>query len=330
MLKKMLAGWLAAALIAAPALAEAYQGISIARNTIAICAAASGVVEKVNMLAGACVTEGECLAEVRSERIYASQDGYIARIHGHAGDEMDGSVLEISPVSRYTIYCTAAEGYNSVQGRLLHAGETLYMRCTSNGTHQGFGRVYSIDGESYMLEALGGEFYVGETVYLYRDADYRYSQLVGTGTVVSHDPEIYSSSGRIISMYVEEGEYVERGELLYEVIAGEDQKTLASADGIITDCNVQAGDSVEQGQVIGHLALTTDICVAIQADETAAAQISPGDSAALIYADDDQERLIPGEVIEISRVAGEDGYTFYIAPETMPARLGMTVSVRID
>lgn len=329
MWKKMLAGWLAAAMLAAPALAEAYQGTSVARETIAICAAASGVLEEVNMLAGDCAAAGECLAKLRSEKIYASQDGYIARIHAQAGDEADGSVVEISPVSRYTIYCTAAEGYNSTQGRLLHAGETLYMRCTSNGTHQGFGRVYAIDGESYMVEALGGEFYVGETVYLYRDADFRYAQLVGSGTVVSHDPEIYASEGRVTAMHVAQGEYVERGELLYEVIAGEDINTVAPVSGIITDCNVRAGDTVEQGQIIGHLALQSDICISIQVDESASAQISAGDSAALIYADDDQERLIPGEVIEISRVAGEDGYAVYIAPETPPARLGMTVSVRI-
>lgn len=148
----------------------------------------------------------------------------------------------------------------------MHAGETLYMRCTSNGTHQGFDRVYSIDGESYMVEALGGKFYVGETVYLYRDADFRYAQLVGSGTVVFYDPEIYSSKGRITAMHVAQGEYVERGELLYEVIAGEDINTVAPASGIITDCNVQAG---------------------------------------------------------------ENGYAVYIAPETPPARLDMTVSVRI-
>ena len=75
---------------------------------------------------------------------------------------MDGTVLEISPTSRYTVYCTVDGAYGDPETELVHTGEQLYLRCTANGTHRAVGVVTSIDGAEIELPTaleLGGSVY---------------------------------------------------------------------------------------------------------------------------------------------------------------------------
>ncbi|MBP3409908.1 MAG: HlyD family efflux transporter periplasmic adaptor subunit [Clostridia bacterium] len=329
MMKRMISTVLALLMTAAPAVAEAFTGTTIARSTMAVAAEADGVLDELYIQPGSAVQAGEVIGRLRTTKVFADQNGTVARIHAKEGKETQGTVLEIAPVSRYTIHCTADSAYDSISSNLVHCGETLYMKCTVNGTHQGTGRVYSIDGSTYMMEATGGEFYVGETVYIYRDAEYAYKCLVGTGTVVSSATETYESEGRITAIHVSEGEYVEKGELLYEVIDGESIEITAPVDGIITACET-AGANVVSGQLAASLAPYDEICIAVQLEEDQISQISVGDSAALVYSCYAEERLIPGTVTEISSVAQDGSYTATILPQEAPAQIGLTVEVRID
>lgn len=297
---------------------------------MSITANAGGVIDELYVRPGSYVKEGEIIARLRTTKVFATQNGTVARIYAEEGKEIQGTVLEIAPVSRYTIHCTSDEAYDSISANLVHCGETLYMKCTANGTHQGSGRVYSIDSETYMVEAAAGEFYVGETVYLYRDPDYTYKKLVGIGTVVSSATESYESEGKITAIHVSEGEYVEKGELLYEVINGEYTEIIAPADGIITACGTENGAAVENGQLVAEYAFSSDILISIQADESSLAGISAGDEAAIIFASDTDEQRIPGTVIGISHLAETESYAVYIQAETMLPFLGMHATVHID
>ena len=330
MMKKTISAVLALLMICVPAMAEVFTGTTVARNTMNITAQAGGIIDELYIQPGSVVKEGEVIARLRTTKVFARQNGTVARIQAKEGKEIEGTVLEIAPVSRYTIHCTSDSAYDSISSNLVHCGETLYMKCTTNGTHQGSGRVYSIDGSTYMLEATGGEFYVGETVYLYRDAEYAYKQLVGTGTVVSSTTEAYESDGKITAIHVSEGEYVEKGELLYEVIEGENTEIIAPADGIVTACDVYCGSVVEDTQTIANLVSFDEIYVAIQGEEDQIGQISAGVSAALTYSCYEEERLVPGTVIETSNDAQDGIYTAYVDSEDMPAQLGLSVEVRID
>ena len=315
---------------AVPALAEVFTGTVAAGSTMAITADAGGVLEELYIQPGSVVREGDVVARLRTTKVFASQNGTVARIQAQEGKETEGTVLEIAPVSRYTIHCTSDEAYASVSSGLIHCGESLYVKCTANGTHQGRGRVYSIDNENYMLEATAGEFYVGETVYLYRDPDFSREQRVGIGTVVSSATEAYESAGRIAAIHVAEGEYVEKGELLYEVIDGEAAEIIAPADGIITACNVESGAAVENGQAIAEYAPGSELLVSIQVDEASIAGISAGDDVSVIYAGDADEARIPATVSSISHLPESESYTVFIQPEELPPYLGMHATVYID
>lgn len=327
--KRMAAILLALALPAGSALAEVYAGTVEARSTTALTADAGGVLEEMRVQPGSRVRSGEGIARVSTERVFATQDGTIARIQAEAGDDVQGAVLEISPLSRYTVYCTADGGYSSPGAGLLHCGERLYLYCTNNGTHQGSGIVTSIDGETYMVEATGGEFYVGETLYLYRDPQFRYKHLVGVGTVVTSDTEVYEAEGRLAALHVAEGEYVQRGELLYEIIDGDCAELAAPADGVIVECAAQEGERLQQGDVVARLAPEDEICVRIDVEETELDEIRIGDRAELLYASSPEEETAMGEVIEISRVLENGLCAVYIRPDEAPQYLGMNVSVRI-
>jgi len=330
MIKKTISTILALLMICVPAMAEVFTGTTVARNTMNITAQAGGIIDELYIQPGSVVKEGEVIARLRTTKVFATQNGTVARIHAEDGKEADGTVLEISPVSRYTIHCTSDSAYDSISSNLVHCGETLFMKCTTNGTHQGSGRVYSIDGSTYMVEATGGEFYIGETVYLYRDAEYAYKHLVGTGTVVSSATESYESEGRITAIHVSEGEYVEKGELLYEVIDGESAEIVAPEDGIITFCDADNGTAVEDGQSVANLVSYDEICISVQAEERQIGQISVGDSAALTYSFNADERLISGTVIEMFDVAQDGSYAIYISPDEIPLQLGLTVEIRMN
>lgn len=329
MLKKLLAGLLAMAFISAPALAEVYAGTTVATRTVPVTAEAAGVLQSLNAEIGMQVSRGDVLAEYRTEKVFASQDGTIARIQASEDEEISGTVLELRPVSRYTIHCTVDGAYDSVANGLVHSGEQLYVYCTANGTHRGTATVTQIDADVYLAEATGGTLYVGETVYLYRSDEFKSVYRVGKGTVVASDVEVYESEGKIAKLHVSQGEFVQRGELLYEIISGGEIQIEAPESGILTARAVSAGEEVQSGQALFAIAPLEDICVEIQADESAAARIRIGDSAALSYAADAEERLVPGEVISVSRIPEDGSYAVRIRPEEAPAYLGMTVAVRI-
>lgn len=330
MFKRTLIAVLLLLLCAPCALADVYTGATVAGETIVLTADSSAQVASVNVQAGASVSEGDVIASLRTTRVYARQDGVIARIQAAEGQEINGTALELQPVSRYDIYCTAAEAYASAATMLIHSGENLYLRCTVNGTHQGTATVTSIDGETYMAEATGGEFYNGETVYLYRDPEYAYASLVGIGTVVATETEVYQAEGRILKLHVQEGEYVERGELLYELIDGDSAEITAPISGLVSACSLQAGKRTNIGETIISIVPTESICIEIQMDEEAAAGLSIGDPALLNYACDPDETTCVGEVSAISSLSEDSCFTVTITPQTPPKYLGMSVSVQID
>ena len=317
--KKTLVLLLAALLPACGALAEVYTGQTVAAATLRVEAEDGEALLEAQVRPGAQVCAGDVLASLATTRVFAGQDGTAVRLRAAEGDRVDGAVLEIAPVSPYTVYCTVDGAYSSPETMLVHAGETLYARCTADGTHRAVGTVTRIDGDTYELCVTGGTLYIGETVYLYRDADFSSSQRTGIGTVVASETETYEAQGALLRLCVEEGAYVERGELLYEY-AAEGRDALASpVDGVVLEAD-------EGGFTLAPL---SEICVEVQVDEAIAARLQPGDAVTLVYAADPAEQSVSGTILDISRTVEDGLCTVRIAPEAAPERIGLTVEVRL-
>ena len=326
MLKKLTA-LLLALLLPAAALAEVYEGTTAAMGTVTVRSEAAGKVESLGATAGQRVAAGDTLMTLASEKAFATQDGTVSLVEADAGDDVDGNLMEIMPVERYQIHCTVSKAYQSATSTLIHSGETVYVRCTSDGTHRAIGVITLVDGEEYRVLTLGGALYIGETVYLYRDADFTLEQRVGIGTVVSNDTEVIKASGTLTRLCVQAGDAVERGQLLYELNGGSVE---APVSGIVTAVNAQVGDSVSEDQAAFEIVPDGMVCVEIQVEETEAAAIRAGGRAELTPALGDGAIVIGGTVTDVSRVAADGAYTVRVLPdEGYALPLGMSVTVRL-
>lgn len=327
MLKRLTALALAALLALMPAaLAEVHEGTTAALSTVTVLSAASGAVSELNARAGDRVEAGQALATLSASPTFATQDGTVSLINAREGEDVSGDCLELLPVNLYEIYCTVDKAYQSAGSTLVHSGETLYIKCTADGSHRAVGVVTAIDGEEYRVVTLGGELYVGETVYLYRDEDFTTAQRVGIGTVLSSDPEVYRAEGTVTRMCVAEGDYVERGQLLFTLGGGE---IVAPVDGILTALSLSPGDSVAEDQAVAEIVPADQICVELRVDEDAAARIRPGDEAELYFADR-PEVSVPGAVDSVAWIAADGEYAVRVLPDMDAAlSLGMSVSVRL-
>ena len=323
MRKKILALSLTLLFTALPALAEVYSGVTVAGETIAVTAKAESTVDEVYVSSGEIVDEGQTVVTFKTQKIFATQEGTIAEI------SEDETEITLAPLSKYYVYCTVSEARAVPEAMLVHSGETLYLKCTTNGTHWAEGRVTQIDGSEYRVETTGGELYIGETVYLYRSADFDYTGCVGIGTVVSTDPETYEISGDVIRMCVTDGEYVQRGELLCETAPEGGAEITASASGIVLSVNAESGQRVQAGDVLMTIAPTDGIRVEIDVEESISATLQTGDRVEIVYVSDSDEQVIGGTITEISAVAGDDGYSVRIQPDEVPSALGLRADVRV-
>ena len=324
MLRKLTA--LAAALaLCATASAEVYTGVTAALSTVNVVSEVAGTAASIDVEAGQRIAEGQALVSLASGRTFAACDGTVSLLHADAGEDVDGTVLEVAPIQRYTIHCTVGQAWQSAENTLVHNGETLYVRCTQDGTHRAVGTVYGIDGATYRVLTTGGELYVGETVYLYRGTDFTAATRVGIGTVVSSEPTAYEASGKLTRLCVDEGDPVERGQLLYETDGGD---VTSPIGGIVTVIDIQPGDSVAEGQVVAQIVPEDRVGVALRLDEAEAARVEPGTPVLLSLACDPEGDALPGTVIDCAWTDEDGAYVVRIQPGTdAPIPLDMSVTV---
>ena len=329
MLKKSQSLLAALSLALSPALAETYAGATVAARTTALVSASGGVLESLSLLPGQSVAAGETVGSTRAEKVFAAWDGTVALCCADAGDAVDGTVLEISPTSRYTVYCTVDGAYSDPETELVHIGEQLYLRCTANGTHKAVGVVTSIDGAEYQVEVIGGELYVGETVNLYRDADFSAVQRVGVGTAVVAEPIEYSASGTLIELCVQDGEEVERGELLFTYAQAASTQLVSPTDGLVSSVLAAPGDLLQSGQSVAELVHPNDVRIEVQLSAADAARFEIGSVAAYIRADDPDDTPRSAIVEGVSAIAEGEGYVALLVPEDADLPLGLRVEVQI-
>lgn len=328
MKKQIMAALLALLLLAGSARSEVCEGVTVAASGISVSLLDGGTLDLVHVEAGQLVGADELLATLRTQRVYAAEDGTVARVDAEAGQELDGPVLELAPISRYTIYCSVDGAYSDPETTRVRVGEALYLRCTADGTHRGRGIVTAIDGAEYTVAATAGEFYVGEVVNLYRGAEFSTSQRVGRGTLVEADVQPYAAEGKLLQLFVQQGEFVERGELLFECAQGGETALTASVSGIVTEVTAP-GTTLQPGETAFVIVPIEEIAVELRLDETAAAGLHAGDPAELILASDPTETPIRGTVTSVSQIAQSEFYTVRIHPGQPIPRMGLSVSVRL-
>ena len=179
------------------------SGTVEAGNEIPVYAPIGGTVAEVMVEAGMSVQAGDILLSFRTEKVYAPQDGTVTGVFVSPGDDAAaaadtyGACMYLEGTCFYTVSASTSKAYSSVETTLVHAGETVYLLCRSNGRRTGEGMVTAVDGNNYTVMVTAGDFIVGDKLNIYRDSEMTSTQLVGQGAIARMNPVAISASGAI-------------------------------------------------------------------------------------------------------------------------------------
>ena len=305
--------------------ADVWQGSTAAAGLTDVTAGADGILSIFDLQAGAQAAAGDVVGEIRTSACFSPIDGEIAAMHAEAGDQVSGTVLEIDPVSRYSIVCTVTGARQVPENTLVHIGETLYVKCTADGSHRAVGRIVAIDGSQYTVEVTGGELYIGETVWLYRDAGFASGSRVGSGTVLSSDPVACTADGELMTLLVAEGDSVSRGQLLYTTATDRETAITVPVSGLVTEISVSRGDQVRKDETVAVIAQR--IVLRVPVDEDSAGNFHVGDELIYTRADDPHETAYTARVSRILSSVADGGVTVELIPEEADLPAGLSIEL---
>ena len=326
-----------------------YEGVVVAGETVPVTAAFGGRVTGLKLRKGDLIEKGDAVAEIATTLNYAPLEGTITGIYAAEGDDAEaiagryGAVMYIEPTNRYTIKATTEKAYNRSENKYIHLGEKVYLSCTADGTHQGTGMVAGLTEEGYTVEVTGGEFYMGETVGIYREKGYAAESRIGRGTVGRTDPVAVKGTGSVLKLHVENGDFVERGELLFETVDGlldglyaPEGRVLAPVTGVVASVDTTSGASVSKGDALIKIYPSDSMQIEFSVPEEDLFDLSEGEAVEIeFYWDDDESMNYKGVISSISHLSEETtsasdktnykAYVSFQADERV--RLGMSVIV---
>lgn len=346
---RIIACALAMCIVSGAAMAEMiFDGAVVCPEAVPVVSPFGALVETVNVSAGERVENGDTVASMDTVRVYAPCEGTVSGVFGVEGDSIEGiterygAVMYIEPLRKYTISASTEKAYNVSENKFIHIGEEVWLCCTADGTHQGRGIVtgFGDDVSKYTVEVFAGEFSMGETVGIFRSEDYVSKSRIGRGDVSATKPVAVKGAGSIVKMHVESGDYVEKGELLFETVSGDldgmyspGSDIVSDISGIVAEVSAKPGANVEKHGAILTVFPDANLEVQVPVAESELSMIAVGDEVKIEFTWDlDGEHIFDGVVTGISYInsaeSGEPVYTASIAfnpDETV--RMGMTVLV---
>ncbi len=298
--------------------------------------ALGGTVSQVAASAGDRVQAGDTIAVLETEKVYALQDGTV-RLFGEIGDSAEmvadryGAVAYVEPACEYTISASTKTAYDLEENRIIHPGETVYIRCVNDGKNTGTGLVTAVSGTSFSVEVTSGSFENGESVYLFRTADFQTQSRIGKGSVSRQDPVAYTADGIIVRYPIKDGTAVAKGAVLFETLAGSYanradglNSIAAAASGIVAELSLSVGSDVASGDAV--MTFYADDAMRIQATvtETDLQYFKVGDTVNVefIYINGGDFSMtgaiekISGVGAALSEDSDESSFTVWIIPET--------------
>ena len=313
-------------LLPAAALGSVWQGSVEAARTAEVRATADGILERVPLRPGEWVTADTEAAVIRESRVFAPFDGRVNGIRVLEGEEAAGqTVLTVEPVSPYDVYCSVKDAYKTVENTRVSGGQRVWIRCSADGSHRAVGRVTTVDGLDFHVEILGGELFIGESVFVYREGSFKDGDRLGTGTVLESEETGIRATGVILSLRVTEGEEVERGQLLFTLASSDELTARCGAEGWVTEVLVQAGGSAKENDILARVA--TQMQLSVEAGTADAAALREGTELSYWRADD-PHTLHACRVTRVLKDVGSEKLTAVLEPlEETDLPVGLTVYV---
>lgn len=338
----------AAVLMTGSALAEfvSFSGTVVAKETTDVLADIGGTIDGVNVIAGQAVSAGDALARFRTTKVCATADGTVTGIFAVPGDSADtattnyGAVLYVEPTYQYTIACSTDSSYDAEENKLVHVGETVSLKCYSDGDHTGTGTVTAVSGTDFTVRVDSGTFLVGETVSAFRDSAYASTSRVGRGTVSRTNPVAYTGSGSIVNIAVTDGQTVARGDLLFETLDGafdglymSGLDIISPVSGTVAEVKATEDSALAKGDTAFVIYPDGGMWIEAAISESDLDGIAVGDPVTIEFTwNEDDDVTYPGTVVMISAIGTESdsGVTYPVYISFTPdetVKYGMTVVV---
>ncbi len=349
-MKKILTAMLAALvcmtliLSAAAADALSLDGTVTAGDAIPVYAPIGGTVGEVNVEAGQQITAEDVLYSMKTEKVYAEEDGTVTGIFGQPGDSATtvanryGAVLYLEENAVYSVSASTDNAYNSAETKFVHAGEKVWLLCRTSNDRKGEGVITAVSGTSYTVRVDSGTFIPGDSVDVYRDEAHTSTKKIGRGTVSRIDPTAVSASGSIVRIAVENGAQVKRGDLLLETLDGSfdglymsGTEISAGTAGVVGSLNVSRGGSVQKNSIAAVIYPLDSMRVEAFVSEDSRSLIREGETVT-IELEADESRTYQGTVSLVSSVAenGSGEVSYRVLVDFVPddaVKIGMNVVI---
>ncbi len=348
MKKTWLALVLAMCLILGTAAADtiSLSGKVEASDTWQVYAPIGGTAEEVPVTAGQNVTADTVIARVKTTKVYAPQSGTVTAVYGQPGDNAEsvtalyGADLYLEGETTYIISATTEKAYDQKENYLVHSGEKVYAVSRSHTTDTGEGIITSVTDKGYTVRVTSGEFYIGDTLDIFRNAKAAASSRIGRGTVERVAPVAVNGTGSIVSCAVKAGDQVEQGQLLFETVTGTFDGTesisteiLAGQDGIISTLSVEKGGKIDENNAIAVIWPRTTMRVVVEVPEMDLKEVQVGQKV-IVELDWNQDDGVTYEgivdMVSSLGTSGTDAVTYKAYISFVPdenTRYGMTALV---
>ena len=345
---KKIMGLLTAALLLAVLPAALAEGVKLegtvqAGRTVSIAAPYAGMVGDFTVKAGDAVSAGEALFVIATQKVYAEADGTVTGLFARAGDSTQtvqdryGALCYIEDDVRYKAVCTSAGADGDIEDKVVHAGETVYIKSTQNTSRKGEGRVTAVSAEGYTVEITRmNDLNLNESVKLYRDSDYDADSCVGSGRTAAVPATAVNATGSVLRVCVSDGQHVRRGDLLFEIVpdaldglCGGDGTVTMPEDGVLLCVSAQSGAQTAKDAVLATYCPAGAVEVVCSVDEDDLSSLRVGARVGVTL------DALPGEALDgtVESIAhamnAEGGYDVTVSlRDTENVRIGMSATVR--
>ena len=345
---KRIIGLLAAALLLAAVPAALAEGVTLegtvqAGRTVSIAAPYAGMVGDFTVKAGDEVAAGEALFMIATQKVYAEADGTVTGLFAMPGDSAQtvqdryGALCYIEDDVRYKAICTSAGADGDIEDKVVHAGETVYIKSTQNTSRKGEGIVTAVSAEGYTVEITRmNDLNLNESVKVYRDSDYDADSCIGSGRTSAVPATAVNASGSVLRVCVSDGQPVHRGDLLFEIVPdaleglrGGDGTVTMPEDGVLLSVSAQSGAQAAKDAVLATYCPAGMMEVVCPVDEDDLSALRVGARVGVTL------DALPGETLDgtvesIARVMNDEGsYDVTVSlRDTENVRIGMSATVR--
>lgn len=315
-MKKLLALLTVLLLLASSALAaEDLSVYAIANGTVTavrfvdVTAPYSGTLATFDLTAGDRVSAGDELFSMLLTTVYAPEAGTVTLFAAEGDDATGvmshyGALASLEPTLPTQIAASTAGAYNNKDNHLVYVGEKMYFRSTGANREEGWGKVIRVDGSSYVVDVLEGDFDIGESFNIYRNDRYDSRDNVGRGTVTRRNPLSLTGIGRVHELLVADGDEVKANAPVMTLMSADADpdatpSVTAPQDAVVATVAVSPGQQVWKGQLLARLYLTDELEVVAEVDEIDLHGLRVGDRLPITL-DTDEDTVLYGTVTEIS------------------------------